>query len=68
MKIKTNKNIGYWTKEKCLEESLKYTTRTIFNKEAKGAYLSAYRNGWLHEICSHMTNYKGSKNFDNFRL
>lgn len=44
----------YWVKNRCREEALKYTTRTAFNKNSMGAYLSAQRNGWLDEICQHM--------------
>ena len=45
---------GYWTKENCLQESLKYDSRFEFNKGSKGAYESSRRNGWLDDICSHM--------------
>jgi len=47
-----------WTKEKCQEESLKYKTRTNFQKLSKGAYSSAYRHNWLNDICSHMIEIK----------
>jgi predicted GIY-YIG superfamily endonuclease len=47
-------SILIWTKEKCVSEALKYKTRTEYNEKSKGSYLSAYRNGWLDEICSHM--------------
>jgi len=46
-KIKPN---GFWTKERCLEESLKYDKKYIFQKESKGAYKAAYINGWLNEF------------------
>ena len=39
-----------WTKEKCQEESLKYKTRTNFQKLSKGAYSSAYRHNWLNDV------------------
>lgn len=52
--IKTQKPTSYWTKEKCHEESLKYTNRTEFSKKSNGAYTAAYRKGWLDDICSHM--------------
>lgn len=45
---------GYWTKERCLKEALKYNSRVSFQKNSKGAQLSAYRHGWLDEICKHM--------------
>jgi len=49
-----NKVKGYWSFDKVKDEALKYTTRNDFNKLSKSAYLSAYRNGWLDEVCSHM--------------
>ena len=48
------KHKGYWTKEKCKEEALKYNTRTEFNKKAGSAYTKAHKKHWLDEICSHM--------------
>ena len=45
---------GYWTFDKVKEEALKYLNRNDFNKLSKSAYLSAYRNNWLDEVCSHM--------------
>ena len=48
------KPAGYWTKELCHIEALKYPTRTEFELGSKGAYSAAKRNGWLDEICSHM--------------
>lgn len=54
------KPMGYWTKEKCHKEALKYNTRGEFNEKSKGAYLFAYRNNWLDDICSHMKSPKKS--------
>ena len=45
---------NYWTKERCAEEALDYTKRSDFQKNARGAYYAALRDGWLDEICSHM--------------
>lgn len=45
---------GYWTKEKCQEESIKYKSRWEFEKGSSSAYNAARRNGWRDEICSHM--------------
>ena len=50
-----------WTKEKCKEEALKYTTRSEFQKKNHSSYNSALNNKWLDEICSHME-YKQKKN------
>ena len=48
---KTFRNItkpnGYWTRERCYEEALKYNKKSIFHKNARGAYSSALNNGWL---------------------
>lgn len=48
------KEPGYWTKERCQEESLKYKHRKEFQKNSGSAYNVASKNGWLDEICSHM--------------
>lgn len=53
--IEIKKAKGYWSKENCLEEALTYETRTDFNIGCNGAYKVALREGWLDEICSHMT-------------
>jgi predicted GIY-YIG superfamily endonuclease len=45
---------GYWTFNNVKDEALKYTKRNDFNKLAKSAYLTAYKNGWLDDVCSHM--------------
>jgi len=45
---------GFWTKENCQKESLKYKTRLEFQKGSKNAYQSSLRNGWLDDICGHM--------------
>jgi hypothetical protein len=44
----------FWTKEKCYIEALKYENKKDFRLNSCGAYSSAYKNGWLDEICSHM--------------
>ena len=45
----------YWTKEKCLEEALKYNHRVEYQKYNHSSYNSALLNKWLDEICQHMT-------------
>ena len=55
-----------WTKEEVHEEAKKYKTRSEFarSSDTKGtnkAYQSASHNGWLDEVCSHMTVAKGGK-------
>lgn len=45
---------GYWTKDRCVAEALKYTSRNDFMLGAKGAYNRAHCRGWIDEVCSHM--------------
>lgn len=45
---------GYWTKEKCQEEALKYESRNEFKLNSGGAYNAAKRNSWLVDICLHI--------------
>ena len=45
---------GYWTKERCSEEALKYETRNALKIGSRPAYAAAHRNGWLDAICKHM--------------
>lgn len=45
----------YWTKDKCKEVALLCKYRGEFNKKYKSAYVTSSKNGWLNEICSHMT-------------
>ena len=45
---------GYWTKERCKEESLKYDNKKDFRNKSYSAYKSSYYNNWLDEFCSHM--------------
>lgn len=52
---------GYWIKEKCHEEALKYHRRIDFNRYSKSAYSKAFKSGWLDDICSHMNTKKSRK-------
>lgn len=47
---------GYWSKERCQQEALKYYTRSEFANGSRGAYNKAHREGWLDEICANMIN------------
>ena len=47
------------------EEALKYNTRTEFQNKNKGAYLSAYRKGFLDMVCAHMKVIYNSWTHDN---
>ena len=50
----TKKKIGYWNKEKCQKEALKYNTKKDFRDSKGGAYQFSKRKGWDNEICGHM--------------
>jgi len=49
------KQVGFWNKEQCRIEALKYKNRRDFRKNSSGAIDAATKNGWLDEICAHMT-------------
>lgn len=49
-----NHKRGYWTKERCTEEAAKYITKSAFRNGSPGAFSSAYRHGWLDEICQNL--------------
>jgi hypothetical protein len=49
---------GYYTKELCREEALKYQTKSEFRNKAGSAANKAYEEGWYDEICSHMIEIK----------
>jgi hypothetical protein len=53
--IVEQKPIGYWTKENCRQEALKYKSKVEFGKKNLSAYSIAGRKGWIDEICKHMT-------------
>lgn len=60
-RTKTPKKRGYWTKELCQIEALKYKTRGEFYNKGCGAYSASLKNNWLDELCKHMSvelNYK----------
>ena len=52
--ISVQKPTGYWTKERCQKEALKYTRRVDFQKGSVSAQNAAARAGWMDEICQHM--------------
>ena len=43
-----------WSKDKCLHEAQKYSTRTEFSQGCRGAYNKCFHEGWLDEVCAHM--------------
>lgn len=55
--MKQNKKpSGYWTKESCKNEALKYKSRKEIYKNSRGAYSTMLKNNWLDECCVHMKN------------
>jgi hypothetical protein len=54
--LRRSKN--YWTIELCMEDALKYNTKTKWKKNSKGAYTFALKNNCLNECCKHMKNNK----------
>ncbi len=50
----TKRPNGYWTKENCKKEALKFSTKKDFEMAQNGAYCISVKNGWIKEICSHM--------------
>ena len=44
-----------WTKEACSIVAKQYNTRMEFKRGDGSAYTTSVREGWLDEICSHMT-------------
>ena len=40
---------GYWNQETCYEEAKKYSTRSDFQRQSRGAYLFALKAGWLDD-------------------
>lgn len=48
------KPVGYWTKERCLEEALMSKTKAEFHTRAPSAYSAAKKNRWVADICCHM--------------
>lgn len=39
-----------WTKEKVFEEAKKYSSKSEFKKNCAGAFIVAYKNGWVIEM------------------
>lgn len=48
-----------YTKAQIKKIASSYSCRSEFNENDKGAYLFAYKNGWLDEVCAGMPKFKG---------
>jgi hypothetical protein len=58
-KLKNDDN--YWTKEKCLEDALKYNKPSEWAKNNQYSYNKAKKNGWFKECLAHMIHNKEPK-------
>lgn len=45
---------GYWTKNRCKEEALKFKSRMEWKNNSMSSYSSAVKNGWLNFCVKHM--------------
>ena len=57
------KPVNYWTKEKCHEVALRYSSRKEFERKESGAYSAAQKHNWLEDICFHMPKRIPSKRY-----
>jgi len=53
--MSSRKYNGYWTEERCHLISKKYKHRSDFQKENRSCYETTRKEGWLNNICNHMT-------------
>lgn len=53
---------GYWTKDRCKEESFKFNSRVEWGKKSGSSYQAALKNKWLEDCCIHMTEGRKAKN------
>lgn len=52
--IRKKNSKGYWSLERCKEESLKYNTKSEWKEYSKTSYNKAYANNWFGYCCTHM--------------
>jgi hypothetical protein len=55
MKFKKLPNKYWHNYDNCLNEALKYKNKTEFITQSQHVYSIALKNGWIDNICSHMT-------------
>lgn len=48
---------GYWTKQKCKDDALRFTSRNEWRIKNHSAYIIALRNKWMDECCKHMISF-----------
>ena len=49
-----HKSCNFWTKDKCIENALKYSTKTDWRNNNGSAYVIAKNNGWIDDCTKHM--------------
>lgn len=54
---------GYWTKEKCKEEALKYNNTKELKQNNPSVYDIITTNNWYDELCDHMINKRKRNNY-----
>ena len=61
--VSPQKPKGYWTKERCREESLKYRTITELQDNCGTVCKTIRKNKWVDELCSHMVSPQKPKGY-----
>jgi predicted GIY-YIG superfamily endonuclease len=52
--MKEKKPNGYWNKERCQNEALKYNSKKEFQLNSGSSYSTAHKHNWINDICRHM--------------
>ena len=63
-----NYDKNYWTYERCKEEALKYDMKERWKKSKSVSYHIARRNGWYHELSTHMIEGCKPRNYWTYEL
>jgi hypothetical protein len=58
---------SYWTKERCFEESKKYTSKSIWAKNSDSSYRISKENDWFDECTAHMVELQKPKGYWNIQ-
>jgi hypothetical protein len=56
--MRKRKPNGYWTKERCIEDALRFNTKTEWQQNDSTPTGIAIKNGWFEECTAHMTKNK----------
>ena len=67
IKSKNYKPKGYWTKELCQIEALKYNDKSEWYKNHLTSYNAAYKYGWLDECSTHFVQKNNQKGYWNVK-